>query len=315
MAKKNSKTSSSRNPEQPEKPSNLDETMESPIDILDSKDTNRSPITMGRLEEALMMFNDDAKAVILDEALTVSSKDLFVKRPRDDKSTDTDSSKAPMFPNPIVSPQSKKIKFDTSATTIAKNEQFMPLASHGYSGDANPSHFAHLSDDLLLPQTVSGHEAKSADMLMDDVAGYAFHILQSSLVARGICKEKMKKNKEFQVEHQGCASRIRKAEEEATKNLKNANDVQKEFDEFATKVQSLELKMQEEARQMATQQIMRTRVEMMLEYQRGEWKSWDIPEMVKIYNETYPEDAFVLEGRDGDAGKDAVDGAGSPVSK
>lgn len=81
----------------------------------------------------------------------------------------------------------------------------------------------------------------------------------------------------------------------AADNLKTATDVQKEFDEFAMKVQSMETGMREEAAKVATQQIMRTRVEMMLEYKRGEWKAWDIDETIRIYNEQYPEDAFPLE--------------------
>lgn len=39
---------------------------------------------------------------------------------------------------------------------------------------------------------------------------------------------------------------------------------------------------------------MRIRVEIMLEYKRGEWKSWDIVETIIIYNAKYPDDAFPL---------------------
>lgn len=57
--------------------------------------------------------------------------------------------------------------------------------------------------------------------------------------------------------------------------------------------------MHDEALKMATQQIMRTRVEMMLEYHRGEQSSWDIAETVKIYNVAYPDDAFSVNGLGG----------------
>lgn len=43
---------------------------------------------------------------------------------------------------------------------------------------------------------------------------------------------------------------------------------------------------------------MRTRVDMMLEYHRGEWSSWDVLETVRIYNKEYPDDAFPLDGLD-----------------
>lgn len=45
---------------------------------------------------------------------------------------------------------------------------------------------------------------------------------------------------------------------------------------------------------------MRTRVEMMLEYHRGEWKSWDRADNVRFYNEAYPDNAFPLDGLSGD---------------
>lgn len=47
-------------------------------------------------------------------------------------------------------------------------------------------------------------------------------------------------------------------------NLEAMKKVKKEFDEFALKVQPLEHEMRKEAHKMATQQIMRTCVVMML---------------------------------------------------
>lgn len=53
--------------------------------------------------------------------------------------------------------------------------------------------------------------------------------------------------------------------------------------------------MRDEAHKMATQQIMRTCVVMMPEYHQGEWSTWDVAEIVRIYNDSYPEDTFSFE--------------------
>ncbi|KAL8149480.1 hypothetical protein AgCh_006475 [Apium graveolens] len=43
----------------------------------------------------------------------------------------------------------------------------------------------------------------------------------------------------------------------------------------------------------------------------GEWRSWDIAETVKIYNESFPDDAFSMDGfggnDDGDEAKSSRD--------
>lgn len=83
-------------------------------------------------------------------------------------------------------------------------------------------------------------------------------------------------------------------EELSLENLKAKNDIQKELDDFALKVQSLEGDMKREAERVVHQQIMRTRVDMMLEYHRGDWHSWDVADTVRIYNEAFPNDAFPL---------------------
>lgn len=71
-------------------------------------------------------------------------------------------------------------------------------------------------------------------------------------------------------------------------------EVQGELKEFVKKVQSLEEKMTEEAQEAITHHAMRTRVEVMQEYFRGEHVSWDLNETMRIYNEAYPGDAFPL---------------------
>ena len=101
--------------------------------------------------------------------------------------------------------------------------------------------------------------------------------------------------KALEEEHSKCSNQLSQAKEEVSRYSRIAGDLQREFDEFATKVQGLEEKMEDEGRKVATQQIMRTRVEMMLEYQRGEWAAWDIEDTVRIYNEAYPNDAFSID--------------------
>lgn len=49
--------------------------------------------------------------------------------------------------------------------------------------------------------------------------------------------------KDLDAEHGECAKKIRVAEEQANLNLKAAEDVQREFDEFTKKVQALEEKI------------------------------------------------------------------------
>lgn len=78
-------------------------------------------------------------------------------------------------------------------------------------------------------------------------------------------------------------------------NLNAKNEIQKELDDFASKVQSLEDDMKREGEKVVHQQIMRTRVDMMMEYHRGEWSSLDVAETVKIYNDAFPDDAFPLD--------------------
>lgn len=105
----------------------------------------------------------------------ISSKDLFTKRARDDKSTKTDSSKAPMMLSSIMSPLNKKVKMNLSATTFS-SDSTMPLIVHSYAADAKPSTFAHFLGDMLLPQSMESHSAKPIESILDDTAGYSLHV-------------------------------------------------------------------------------------------------------------------------------------------
>lgn len=61
----------------------------------------------------------------------------------------------------------------------------------------------------------------------------------------------------------------------------------------------MKLKVAEEANKIVTQAVVKTKVEMILEYYRGERSTWDVTETVRIYNEAYSEDAYPLNGLDG----------------
>lgn len=133
------------------------------------------------------------------------------------------------------------------------------------------------------------------------------------MVAQEAYLIELKKFKELKDEHNKCGVKINSALGLAADNLKAAKNVQKELDEFAVKVQSMESGMRDEATKLATQQIMRKSVEMMLEHNQGEWRAWDIDETIRIYNEQYPDDAFPLEAATGNDGVDSPkdDGTGA----
>ena len=69
---------------------------------------------------------------------------------------------------------------------------------------------------------------------------------------------------------------------------------------FATRVQVMQAEMHAEAQKSITQQVMKARVETMLDFQRGDASIDDIPDTVRIYNEAYPDDAFPVDELRGD---------------
>lgn len=115
--------------------------------------------------------------------------------------------------------------------------------------------------------------------------------------------------KELEVEHGACSAKLRSLKEVADARLQMVGSIQSEFDEFANRVKNLEATMHDEAQKLVTQQIMKARVETMMEFLRGEWSSSDVADTVKIYNEAYPDDAFpdvVVEGEGGNLGPKSV---------
>ncbi|XP_074351465.1 uncharacterized protein LOC141690576 [Apium graveolens] len=199
--------------------------------------------------------------------LIVSIKDLFAKRARDDKSTETHSSKAPSLLSPVSSHVSKKVRIDPPVTATDP-EDIAPLAIRKYEMAADPTTFAHLLNNMLLPQSMEALSAKPVSAILNDAAGYSFYTLQAIMVAREVHEYETKKFKDLEEEHKNCVGKIREAEELALSNLKALKDIQDELEDFTFKVQSMD--------------------------HRGEWSSWNIPETVRIYNEAFPDDAFPM---------------------
>ena len=107
--------------------------------------------------------------------LMMSSRDLFAKRVRDDKSTETESSKAAVLFSPSSSPSRKKVKVGTSIGVVASGSSAAEIVN-GYNPDDKPSAFAHLLRDMLLAQTVEAHSQKDLGEILDDSSGFAFHV-------------------------------------------------------------------------------------------------------------------------------------------
>ncbi|XP_074368348.1 uncharacterized protein LOC141708563 isoform X2 [Apium graveolens] len=228
--------------------------------------------------------------------LLVPSKDLFSKRFKDDKSTGTESSKAHLILSPNFSPPSKKMRIGHS--NFLNQEQpdtIMPLVYYSYEVDSKSSQFARHLGDLLRPQTMESYSAKSISQTFDETTGQAFHVFQSAMALRDLYESEFEKFSQLETEHKTCPEKLQAALDRAGENLKMAKEIQKELDDFVVKVQYLESEMREVTNKAAKQQIMRTRVEMMLEYSCGEWESWDVCDTLKTYNELFPNDAFALD--------------------
>lgn len=120
----------------------------------------------------------------------------------------------------------------------------------------------------------------------------------------------VRRYRELEAEHGECVDKLHVSQEHAASHLKLTKEVQKEFDEFAEKVKDLQDKFTADTKEAIVEHIMRTRAEMMLEYKRGEWLSWDMDETIKEYNEKYPEKALPLNvaGEDESEHKSSKDG-------
>ncbi|XP_074351915.1 uncharacterized protein LOC141691070 [Apium graveolens] len=227
--------------------------------------------------------------------LLMTSRELF-KIAYEDKPPETESSKAPILPSPNFSPLSKKVKTDPSSlTTLGITDSFLTLVTYKFDVDAKASSFGHLLSDMLLPQNLEVQSTKSISRVLDEASCHAFHVLQNTMAARENFENELKRFNQIELEHKNCPEKLRAALERAAENLKMAKEIRREFDEFTTKVQFLESEMRDEAAKLVTQQSMHTLVDMMLEYSCGGWKSWNVVDTMKIYNDFYPEDAFQVE--------------------
>ena len=115
----------------------------------------------------------------------------------------------------------------------------------------------------------------------------------------------------LQRNHSGCAGKIKILNDLAETRYQAHAALQKEFDDFAARVQAMQAEMHAEAQKSITQQVMKARVETMLDFQRGDASVADIPDVVRIYNEAYPDDAFPADdlGGEDNAVESPKDGA------
>lgn len=126
-----------------------------------------------------------------------------------------------------------------------------------------------------------------------------FQALQRALVAREISERRLNALKGMEMEHGGYRARIQALVELADSRLKAFENLQQEFDNFAAQVKTLESEMHEEALKTVNQQVMKARVETMLEFQRGECSAADVADSMRIYNDAYPKDAFIVGALEG----------------
>ena len=101
---------------------------------------------------------------------------------------------------------------------------------------------------------------------------------------------------ELKQTHASCEEKIRVLREQVFLAEREENMTKQDLNAFAAEVQESKDNLVEESRKVATQDVMRSRVETMLEFHRGEWDLEDVDEAIKIFNETYLEDAINPNG-------------------
>ncbi|XP_074369611.1 uncharacterized protein LOC141711064 [Apium graveolens] len=129
------------------------------------------------------MYAKEFKPPIIKPFL-ISGKDLFNKRCCEEKSTKTGSSKAPLLSSPLltppVSPTTKKVRVNPSATTISSDVP-TPLLTQRYAISSDPASFAHLLGDMVLPQSYDGLSAKGLEDILEMLLGTPFMIFRAFL--------------------------------------------------------------------------------------------------------------------------------------
>lgn len=115
-------------------------------------------------------------------ALTLSSKDMFNKRPHYDKSTKTETSKASQKVNSLGSPTPKRVKMNSPLLDpTSKDDANMPPSAHRYSTSLKPTSFVHVLEEALLPQMYDGYREKILDQIIIEAADNSFHVCFLSL--------------------------------------------------------------------------------------------------------------------------------------
>ncbi|XP_063945074.1 uncharacterized protein LOC135151216 [Daucus carota subsp. sativus] len=260
-----------------------------------SSDSGVGPTNGGDCElDSGLLYDKEYKPSVI-RPLGMSCKDLFVKRGREDRSNEAESSKSPALFSPCTSQQAKKVKLNHSADTFVSGSSApAPAIMRGYEVDAHPTHFAPLLRDLLFSQTMDVHSTRRPECIIEESSGYIFHALQTSLAAQTVYERYSRAYEELEREHGGCVARLQATRDALEKE-------RRDFDKFASRVKTLEREMHEGAQRTITQQAMRARVETMLEFRRGELSSKDIGEAIRIYNGAYPGDSFATDGLEGGA--------------
>nr|XP_017231132.1 PREDICTED: uncharacterized protein LOC108205646 isoform X2 [Daucus carota subsp. sativus] len=236
-----------------------------------SSDSDESP----KSEKGLEMSSSRKFAKVAEyktpalKPLGVSTKDMFTKRTRDEKSVGSGSSKAPVLLSPSLSPEAKKIKTASSATT-AKSSPSVPLVFYGYNAHAKPTEFAHYLNDLLLPQYIESSNGKSPAVVSSEATGYAFHALQASLMNHEILVHEAKRMQKLEGKYSKCLIKLRVAQDQAAQHLKTAQEMQQDLDDFTAKVMVMEKETQEEAQRLISRHATKAKVEAVMEYFKGE---------------------------------------------
>ena len=107
--------------------------------------------------------------------LIISSRELFAKRAREDKASDTESSKSPPLFNLELSPDAKRFK-PSPSVVLTKPESSFPAIFRDYDAGTKPSDFAHMLEDLLLGQYVEESSRKGPSFPFEETVGHAFHV-------------------------------------------------------------------------------------------------------------------------------------------
>lgn len=107
--------------------------------------------------------------------LFMSTKEIFAKRARDEKTVETESSKSPTLFESNLGSDAKKFKASEYPVSM-RSDVSIPQVFHDYVPHGNPGEFAHLLPDMLLSQYVDSSLGKTPLTILNEANGYAFHV-------------------------------------------------------------------------------------------------------------------------------------------